>query len=81
MLAIVDAEREYAMKDPDVTVFPNMPESSGAIRGKRMDSTGRRRKARNPAPSACCGQASQEGYKGTKSGGKHAPFHATITEY
>jgi hypothetical protein len=74
MLAIVDAEREYAMKDYDGNGTPEYAQKFFSDPGKKNGLYWETKEGEEPSPMGpLVAQAKQEGYK--KSGGKPIPYH------
>lgn len=76
MLAIVDAQREYAMKDPDSEGIPEYAQKFLSDPGKKNGLYWETKEGQEPSPLGPeAAQAKKEGYKGKKSGDKPIPFH------
>ena len=74
MLAIVDAEREYAMKDDDSDGVPEYAQKFLSDPGKKNGLYWETKEGEEPSPlGPAAAQAKKEGYK--KSGDKPIPFH------
>ena len=76
MLAIVDAQREYAQKDIHGAGIPEYAQKFLSDPGKKNGLYWKTKEGEEPSPlGPAAAQAKEEGYKGKKSGGKPIPFH------
>src|SRR5512139_3914454 len=76
MLAIVDAEREYAMKDRDSNGILEYAEKFRSDPGKKNGLYWEAKEGEKPSPlGELVAQARAAGYKGAASKGNPVPFH------
>ena len=76
MLAIVDAQREYAMKDPDGNGMPDYAEKFMSDPGKKNGLYWETKEGEEPSPlGPILTQARKSGYREKKPGGNPVPFH------
>ncbi len=76
MLAIVDAQREYAMKDIHGDGIPEYAQKFFSDPGKKNGLYWETKEGEEPSPlGPAAAQAKREGYTGKKSGDKPSPFH------
>ncbi len=76
MLAIVDAQREYAMKDRDANGILEYAEKFRSDPGKKNGLYWETKEGEEPSPlGELVAQARAAGYKGTASKGNPVPFH------
>ena len=76
MLAIVDAQREYAMKDIDGDGIPEYAQKFMSDAEKKNGLYWETKEGEEPSPlGPAVAQAKKEGYVGKKSGDKPSPFH------
>jgi hypothetical protein len=76
MLAVADAQREYALKDIDGDGIPEYAQKVLSDPGKKNGLYWETKEGEEPSPlGPAAAKAKQEGYKGKKSEGKPVPFH------
>jgi hypothetical protein len=76
VLAIVDAQREYAMKDIDGDGIPEYAQKFMSDAGKKNGLYWEAKEGEEPSPlGPAVAQAKKGGYAGKKSGDKPSPFH------
>jgi len=75
-LAIVDAQREYAMKDRDSDKLLEYAQKFGSMKGKKDGLYWEAKEGEEQSPlGALAARAVEEGYKGRKPGDNPAPYH------
>ena len=76
MLAVVDAQREYAVKDIDGDGVPEYARKFASDPGKKNGLYWETKEGEEPSPlGPIVAQAKKEGYEGKKSGDKPIPLH------